>query len=427
MLRLMVNSRSYITTDASQWLRKRLHFFAMALAGIAIISSAFHFWPFNNSKAWQILCPQNFVVFIWFLVLAAYILSKNNRQTITSSLPHLSVFAYLCFNILSIAFTPDFERTVIYTAKLTLILVGGYTLFSIALFNKHFLRIFYNLMTAAIVINILYCLIARFGLGTEEFGFHSSAYKYGTYIGILAPLCMVYFLTSSKSWKIALGLIISASAIASSGTLGALVSITAGMLVAMIILPRWSVKLCILCSIILGIGSLLIISDLNHASYIFDDIKLSEKDDANLKQRYIEWQAEINLLEKRTVTGTAAGCINDYRSNFYYRLPKLNTLKAFDQNGWLATGAETGILGLVCFCWIVSFYGRLALVQVVNSNLKQSRIEHNFAVANFVGFIAACVANLFSSIHYNGILIVFVLLLALISRTSFFETEQHVN
>jgi len=400
-----------------------LHVCAMVLAGVAIISSAFHSWPFDGSKAWQMLCPPNFVASIWILVLIAYVLLKRDWQTITSLLPHLSVFAYISVNALSIAFASDSNRAVSYTVKLALMMVGGYTLFGSAIFNMRSLKMFYNLMTTAVIISIAYCLVVRFGFGSEKFGFHSSAYKYGTYVGILAALCAAYFLTSSKSWKIALGIIISAGTLVSSGTLGALAAISAGMLATMMVIPRWLTRLCILGSIALGIGGVLIISNLDPASHIRDDLKLSERDEVNLKQRYIEWQAEINILENRTLVGTAAGCINDYRSNFYYRLPKLNTLEAFDQNGWLATGAETGILGLVCFCWIVLYYGRLALIQVIDSSRKESNVDHKFAVANFAGFIAACVANLFSSVHYNGILIVFVLVLVLISRTGFLENK----
>jgi O-antigen ligase len=150
---------------------------------------------------------------------------------------------------------------------------------------------------------------------------------------------------------------------------------------------------------------------------LWDDIKVSEQDGINLKQRYIEWQAELNLLEERTITGTAAGCINDYRSNFYYRLPKLNTLNAFDQNGWLATGAETGILGLVCFCWIILRHLKLAYLQVTTTDRSESVTAYRYNVANFVGLVVVCVANLFSSVHYNGVLIIFVLLLVLISKS----------
>jgi O-antigen ligase len=137
----------------------------------------------------------------------------------------------------------------------------------------------------------------------------------------------------------------------------------------------------------------------------------------NLKQRYVEWQAEINLLEERALAGTGAGCVNDYRSKYYFRLPKLNTLRAFDQNGWLATGAETGILGLVCFCWIVGHHFRLAWQSVISTDQLGRTADRRAVVANFVGLTAACAASLFSSVQYNGVLIVFVLVLALIART----------
>ena len=396
---------------------------AMVLAGVAIVSSAFHFWPFETSKAWQMLCPPNFITFMAVLALIGYVLVKRDSQTVAPFLPHVSVLAYLSINLLSIAFASEPGRAASFAVKLALMLVGGYALFSLAISNVCSLKMFYNLMTAAAIISLAYCLVARFCLDSEVFGFHGSAYKYGTYVGILTPLCAVYFLAGAKTWGILIGIAISAGALVSSGTLGTLAAISAGMFTAMIAISRWPIRLCVLGSLALGFGGLLAVSNSNPASNIYDDVKLSETDEVNLKQRYIEWQAELNLLEERTVTGTAAGCINDYRSNYYYRLPKLNTLKAFDQNGWLSTGAETGMMGLMCFCWIVAYYGRLALVQVIDSRSNESSLDRAFAVANLAGFTAACVSNLFSSIHYNGILIVFVLVLTLISRTSFLENE----
>ncbi|MCX5637289.1 MAG: hypothetical protein NTX52_06305, partial [Planctomycetota bacterium] len=89
-----------------------IHTVAALLAGVAIVSSAFHFWPFENSSAWQILCPANMAVLIWSVVLAGYILLKRGRWTGASLLPHMSVFAYLCINALSAAFAPDLSRTI---------------------------------------------------------------------------------------------------------------------------------------------------------------------------------------------------------------------------------------------------------------------------------------------------------------------------
>ena len=148
------------------------------------------------------------------------------------------------------------------------------------------------------------------------------------------------------------------------------------------------------------------------------DFALKENDEINLRQRYIEWQAEINLLEKRGITGTGAGCVNDYRSNFYYRLPKLNTLKVFDQNGFLAIGAETGLLGLAAFIWILIHYGRMSLRDFLHLQAGENPQACAMTTANTAAFVSALTANLFSSVHYNGILIVFVLLLSLISSVN---------
>ena len=396
----------------SRWLQS----VSIILAATAIIASAFHFWPFDDSKIWQMFNLSNLSVLIWILLLAALFLLKQNPVRIISLSPDLSVLAYLSINILSMAFASNLERTANYNIKLALILVGGYMLFSSAISNEKSLKRIYYLTTAAVILSLSCCLAAKLGFSSDKFGFHGNAYKYGTYIGTLAPLCGAYLFTSSKSWKILLGTLLVTGAFVSSSSLGALAAISAGMLPAIIFIKKWSVRLFILSSIVLGIGLLLL--DLNPASSVLDDAKLSEKDGKNLRQRYIEWQAEINLLENRTITGTAAGCINDYRSNFYYRLPKLNTLKAFDQNGWLATAAETGILGLVCFCWIVVHYGKLAFIQVLKPGKKQPSPADRFAKANLAGFAAVCIANSFSSVHYNGILIVFVLIIALVSKTS---------
>lgn len=408
----------------SQPMSNWAHTTAAVLAGIAIVSSAFHFWPFESSKAWQMLCPPNSAVLVWSLVLVSYFLLKRDRQTVTSLLPHLSVFAYLGVNVLSMAFAPDLSRATSFTAKLALMLIGGYVLFSSAISGTKSLRIVYGLMITAVIISVSYCLITRFGLDSNNFGFYSNAYKYGTYVGTLVPPCGAYLFMSSRPWKRLLGAVLVIGALISSGSLGAIVAIIVGMAASVIVIPRWPVKICVIGCLVCGIGLIILLGSNPATAPLQNDIMLVEKDGVNLKQRYIEWQAQVNLLEERSVTGTGAGCINEYRSYFYYRLPKLNTLGAFDQNGWLATGAETGILGLVSFCWIAVYYFRLAYSQVTTASQNESAAAHRFAKANFIGLIATYVANLFSSFHYNGILIVFVLVLVLVSRTKLLLGEQ---
>lgn len=391
---------------------------ALLLTAIAILSSALHFWPLEDSRVWQMLSPPNVAVMLWTLMSVGFALLRPSRSPNTSTLPHVSVFAYVAINVLSIAFAPDLSRAANFTIKLTLMLLAGFTLFSSAMFSKAALRLVYGLVAAAVMISVSYCLASRFVLSSERCGFHNNAYKYGTYIGTLAPLCGAYFLTSSKSPKKLLGMVIVIAALISSGSLGATAAIVTGMMVLVVFSPSNSVRLCAIGCVLFGLSLVILLRSNPAVVFYRDDIKLADKDGVNLKQRYIEWQAEVNLLEERPITGTAAGCINEYRSKFYYRLPKLNTLAAFDQNGWLTTGAETGVLGLVCFCWIVMYYGGLAFSQMTAAWHNQSVVVGRFAGANFAGLVSACTVNLFSSIHYNGILIVFVLVLALICRTN---------
>ena len=390
---------------------------AMVLAGVAVAASAFHFWPFEQSRTWQMLCPSNLAVLIWVLICGAWLLKNKTREKLAGILPHVSVLAYVAINVLSVAFAPDLGRAVSFTMKLALMLVGGYMLLSCAISSEKRMKIMYAFAAAAAGISVVYCLAARFGFGSESFGFHGSAHKYGTYIGLLVPMSAVYLLTDSRSWPRLLGGILAAGAILSSGSLGALVAIAAGLALSAVLLPRLSVRLSIIGSVVCGLSAVFLLNSNPAVTTLKNDIRLAEQDGSNLRQRYIEWQAEINLVQERTATGTGAGCINTYRSGFYYRLPKLNTLEEFDQNGYLATAAETGILGLVCFCWVLFTYGKKALYEVFTTRRKSDMTRHRFAAANLAGLTGAVVANAFSSVHYNGVLIAFVLVLSLIGGT----------
>ena len=405
---------------------EKLNTFALMLAGIAIVTSAFHFRPWDDSKTYQMLCPPNFIVLVWLVIFIIYAFIKHKHRILFEYLPHISIFAYLIINILSGAFAAEPGRTATYTAKLALMLIGGYMLFGAAISGRKSLSIIFGLTTVAVIIAVTWCLSARFGFSSDNFGSFESPYKYGTYIGTLAPLSAVYLFMSQRHYLKPLAAAIIIGAIVSAGSVGQLAAITIS-LITFIVFAGWGLphrSLSIVFFLICGLGLVFLLRSNPATAPLRNDIKFAEQDGTNLKQRYIEWQAELNLMEERTVTGTAAGCINVYRSNYYYRLPKLNTLKAFDQNGWLAAGAELGIFGLVCFSWIIVYYFRLAYRHLDGVSRLNRPAAYRFAAAGFTGLAAACVANLFSSVHYNGVVIVFVLVLALIDRTNSIFSED---
>jgi len=387
--------------------------FFIILAGLAVLASAFHFWPFERSKIWQMLNIPNLCCGIALFGAVILLIFKKSRSWIISYIPHISILAYLAINILSISFADNLSRPLNYTLKLGLVLIGGLFLFQKALSRSKVLNHFYTFIAITVSISILACIYTRLTFDPKHFGFHGNVFKYGTYIGILMPLVCMYLLAGSRS-QIIMAILIAVAGIFSAGSAGAVISIIAGLLTGFILSQKSTIRIHILICILLAVSALLF------SNKIFDnatgkDFALKEGDGVNLRQRYIEWQAEINLLEKRGILGTGAGCVNDYRSNFYYRLPKLNTLKAYDQNGFLAIGAETGLLGLAAFIWMLMHYGKMSFKNYINLRTVKNTQACAMAVSNTAGFISCLTANLFSSIHYNGTLIVFVILLSLVS------------
>jgi hypothetical protein len=390
--------------------------FFIILAGTAIITSALHFWPFEDRKIWQMFNAPNICCIIALVAASFLFMSKKGRRQVITSFPHISVIAYLTISILSISFADGLSRTLNYTLKLALVFLGGFFLFQSALSKPKALNIIYTFIIIAVSLSISVCIYTRLMYNPTQFGFHSNVFKYGTYIGIFVPLSGMYLLSGSKL-QVLLGILITAAGFFSAGSAGAILAIFAGFLTGLVLIKKRSVRCYIFICILIS-ASILPLSNKLFYGAVYQDFALKETDLINLRQRYIEWQAEINLLEERGIIGTGPGCINDYRSNFYYRLPKLNTLKAFDQNCFLAIAAETGLLGLVAFIWIIIYYGRTSFKDHISMHVNEISSASRMATANTAAFVSALVANLFSSVHYNGILIIFVLLLSLISSVN---------
>jgi len=402
------------------------HALAGLLAGAAVLSSAVHFWPFHDSMLWQAMCPFNLACVIclaWLAFRAWNAVTRPEGQDTHPPLPHAGILAYVTICLLSAAFSDDLIRAVSFSGKLLLTFVGGYALFCEVIATRKSLQVMRGMATAAVVLAISYSLVQRFTVGPGHFGFfHDSAPKYGTYLGILVPLCGAYLLLG-PGWRRPAGAALVAGALLSAGSLGALAAVSASLLALALAVRESTVRFWVLGAITAGlVGCYALNAD--KAGSLYRDVRLTEADGANLKQRYIEWQAAINILEDRAMMGTGAGCINEQRSKYFFRLPKLNTLAAFDQNGWLTTGAEIGVLGLACLCWAVGHYFKIAWHQGQILRESAGTRAVRLRASNLAGLTGACIAGLFSSVQYNGILIVFVLVLALTAKTDLLVQED---
>lgn len=375
----------------------------LLLAVVAIIASAFHFYPFESKPLWKLANPANSAIILGAGLIALSFVLDKDRRNLGLLLPPLSIWAYLLFHILSCAYADTLSRPAVYTLKVSLVMIGGYMLFVNA-FQGPKRNFFVWSVIAACFICVASALYTQYVQKLPQCGFFASPYKYGTYAGITASFAIVYLSSVRSSRRYATALFLLFAMALTFRNIGGIVGLVFGLLAGLIASKEKTQR------IVIGAGIFLFIVtaiSLNHG--LIEDFKLIENDNENLRQRYIEWQAELNMLEKYGATGSGAGSINDYRSNYYYRLPKLNTLRPFDQNGWLTVPAEIGIMGLLCFVWIVYEHGQYLFW--AGSHLSPELLRINTALS--AAFVAGCACNLFSSVHYNGVLIAFVMVLAM--------------
>ena len=384
-------------------LNKRIETTLLWLTVLAIIASAFHFWPFTSSPLWKVANIANLSIIAGAVIVIVYNafwnLNKTGLQRI--SIP-LSIWAYLLFHVLSSAYADTLSRPVIYTYKIFLVMAGGYLLFIQAMNRSNIHWVCWSIIVAC-GISLFSALYTQYGLQNDCCGFFENTYKYGTYMSIVGSFGIVYLLAGRGFWHSVFAFILLLGLACTFQNIGGMIGTLSGLAAGLIGwkgLSRKVLYLAILAFILAGLF-------LNPA--ILRDSKILENDGQNLRQRYIEWQAELNMLQRYGITGSGAGSINDYRSEYYDRMPKLNTLQPFDQNGWVTIPAEIGLMGLFCFIWILYEHGRYVFRNQPEMSPEISRVR----VALKAAFVACCVGNLFSSVHYNGVLIGFVLILGL--------------
>jgi hypothetical protein len=367
--------------------------------------------------------PSNLGIIVWMVVGSVAWLGKSNRQWLKASLPSPGLMAYLLLSIASISFASDKGKAIAAAGKLALAYVGGFTLMGVAITSIRRLEILCTVGAVAAALAVLCCLGGRYLLH-GVWGFHGNAHKYGTYIGMVIPAATVFLLTSPRNVLRIFGWLLPAGGLLSAGSLGAMAAIPAGVGAAILLVPRWRHRLAMLMATALAGLAVTCAWASPVLGRVRQDLALYENDLVNLRQRYIEWQAELNLLDWRVGVGTGIGCLNSYRSSGYGRLPKLNTLEAFDQNGWLLIAAETGILALVFFVQGIVHYGQLGYRQIRVGHDESNTGRWRCATAALAGLVGASVANVFSSVHFNGNITVFVLLLAMIPAIANLPRER---
>ena len=376
-------------------------FLAFALAATIPL----HGWPLSALDSLRFFWLANCVVLAWCAVALLRMPTRTGRGTIAAIGPPECVWAYVIVSLLSVATADDLVRAGTSAVKTALFFLGTYTLVTASCRQQGTAHRMAGILAVGVSVCVLYAWIQRFA-GAEPVSFFESPLKFGSFLAMAVPAGAIYLARSRRTGAhVGAGVLLMAALFvcaSSWAVLGILVGCFVGGVCHPVTRKRaaWAVP-----------AAMVLVTGVAWAGYhpgLASDAHWIEEDGRgrDLKQRYIEWQAQVNLLSDRAAVGTGTGCLNDQRSFYYGRLPKNNTIAPFDQNGWLAAASETSLLGLASMCWIFGHFGYVAL----------RRLSSPIAHAAFTALAGIAIAQVASSIFYNGILVLFVMCLALIAH-----------
>ncbi|HUW82169.1 MAG TPA: hypothetical protein VMZ31_05140 [Phycisphaerae bacterium] len=382
---------------------------ARVLAPLLLVGLALHSWPAGDFL--QLLWPATVILMIWVAGAAIWAGTATGRAALAIALPPACVWAYMATCVLSIAAAENPARASVAAGKIVLSILGTYTLLAVALTSQCSRRWILTTLVASSATVLAYALWQS-AAGVPVVAFLDSPLKLGTFLAMTVTAASA-FLLRLKSWLARpTATVLVAGALTICPSAWACLGVVVGVIVGAFLTGnarRWVVVTAVVCT-----ACVVAAATAGRLPPWLADLRLMETDGVDVRQRYIEWQAELNLLSDRAGAGAGIGCLNDHRSTYYLRLPKRNTIAEFDQNGWLATAAETGLVGLLALSWVFYHYWSRAY-----------QLRRDFAAsAALAGLIGAAISNMGSALQYAGILPAFVLLLALVdSATTAGDTE----
>lgn len=132
-----------------------------------------------------------------------------------------------------------------------------------------------------------------------------------------------------------------------------------------------------------------------------------------IKNRYIEMQASLNLLSENTLLGVGLGNFQNQIGTFYKDLPKVNTAEINQNSGYLIVASTMGILGLSALLWL--FF--LAWKHARRRFKSHTQDKHIFL--GLAGSILACmIESLFSYLFVASLLTPFIFIVYLTFKES---------
>ena len=141
----------------------------------------------------------------------------------------------------------------------------------------------------------------------------------------------------------------------------------------------------------------------------WDPVKFSDmKGEKHINQRYVKWQGALNMLESNSLIGIGIGNYHSSLEDYAGELPCVIVMERYSSNALLAIAAETGLLGLASFLWLLAAFAKSALRTFRTYGERGRSLG---LLGSLIGFLIAIV---FSSLLIRGLLVLVVLVWSMI-------------
>ncbi len=381
------------------------------LAALLVVSLALHSWPAGGNPGLQPIWPVHLVLPAWMGLASILCLRSRWRERIVRAMPPACLWGYLAVCLLSVAVADHPGRAATAAGKIWVCCLATYTLVVIAADERSGMGRLAGLLCATAGLAVTMGLAQRLA-GEAADGLFGSPLKLATFLAMTVPTGWAWLVSSADRRMRIAGVALACGGLVACGGVWGWAGMVAGVVVAGILWPagrRW-----LAITVMSAATTLCAAHALKMLAPLRQDARLIEDDRTDIRQRYLEWQALVNLLAERPIVGAGIGCLNDHRSEYYLRLPKRNTIASFDQNGWLAAAGETGLLGLACLSAAFGHHIRLAWTA--------RRTPPGRAV--LAGLVGAVLANVGCAVQYAGLWPGVVLLMAMASCAATAAREE---
>ncbi len=127
-----------------------------------------------------------------------------------------------------------------------------------------------------------------------------------------------------------------------------------------------------------------------------------------IKNRYVEMQAALNLIGKNFLFGVGLGNYQNNIGSYFIELPKVNTSEPNQNNTYLLLGVTMGVFGFIVYLWLLGKSFNSALNRFI---LNKEGEEKFFFLGLSGSIIAIVIEGFFSYLFVSSLLVPFVFLI----------------